>query len=91
MKRYRRNGDNNIILTGISRPKDLEQGARVRKKDRPGIGRVSANIPFAREVEANGLQVVKMNKLLLEEVEELTLYILKNDKEINHLKVEQNP
>lgn len=34
------------------------------------------NIPSAAEVEANGIELGEMNKLLLEKIEELTLYIL---------------
>ena len=46
------------------------------------------NIPSAKEVESNGLELGEMNKLLLEKIEELTLYILRQQKEINHLKDE---
>lgn len=34
------------------------------------------NIPSAEEVEANGIELGEMNKLLLEKIEELTLYII---------------
>ncbi len=34
------------------------------------------NIPSAREAKANGIELGEMNKLLLEKIEELTLYIL---------------
>nr|WP_299381209.1 fibronectin type III domain-containing protein [Allomuricauda sp.] len=44
------------------------------------------NIPSAKEVEANGMDVGEMNKLLLEKVEELTLYLLEQQKEIVQLK-----
>ncbi len=50
------------------------------------------NIPSAKEVETNGMDVGEMNKLLLEKIEELTLYIIeqeqradKKDKEIREL------
>ncbi|BDW93354.1 hypothetical protein MACH07_21860 [Flagellimonas marinaquae] len=47
-------------------------------------------IPSAKEVEAHGIQLGEMNRLLLEKIEELTLYILelKNEKikVINQLK-----
>ncbi|MEM9144351.1 MAG: hypothetical protein AAGA86_15280 [Bacteroidota bacterium] len=33
------------------------------------------------EVEANGLELGAMNKLLLEKIEELTLYILEQEKQ----------
>jgi len=44
------------------------------------------NIPSAKEVEANGIELGKMNKLLLEKIEELTLYIIQQQKEIQELK-----
>ncbi|NAY93422.1 hypothetical protein GTQ34_16040 [Muricauda sp. JGD-17] len=34
------------------------------------------NIPSAKEVEENGIQLGEMNRLLLEKIEELTLYII---------------
>ena len=37
-------------------------------------------VPSAEEVEENGIQVGEMNKVLMEKVEELTLYILEQDK-----------
>ena len=40
------------------------------------------NIPPAKEVEANGIQLGEMNKLLLEKIEELMLYTLQQQKEI---------
>ncbi|MBD1261609.1 hypothetical protein HZY62_13475 [Maribacter polysiphoniae] len=52
------------------------------------------NIPSAEEVEANGIELGEMNKLLLEKIEELTLYVLelKNEnkqqqREIEELKI----
>nr|WP_299170384.1 hypothetical protein [uncultured Allomuricauda sp.] len=44
------------------------------------------NIPSAKEVEENGIQLGEMNKLLLEKIEELTLYTLEQEKKINALK-----
>ena len=45
------------------------------------------NIPSAKEVEENGVQLGEMNKLLLEKIEELTLYTIQQQKEIyNHQK-----
>ena len=44
------------------------------------------NIPSAKEIEKNNLDLVKMNKLLLQKVEELTLYIIKLQKQIEDLK-----
>nr|WP_299381211.1 fibronectin type III domain-containing protein [Allomuricauda sp.] len=46
------------------------------------------NIPSAKEVEANGMDVGEMNKLLLEKIEEHTLYILEQQKEIVELKTQ---
>jgi hypothetical protein len=43
------------------------------------------NIPSAKEVEENGVQLGEMNRLLLEKIEELTLYILKQEKRIKIL------
>lgn len=40
----------------------------------------------AQEVEANDIQLGEMDKLLLEKIEELTLYILQQQKEIQMLK-----
>ncbi len=39
------------------------------------------NIPSAEEVEENGIQLGEMNKLLLEKIEELTLYVIALEKE----------
>ncbi|WP_420602826.1 fibronectin type III domain-containing protein [Flagellimonas sp.] len=39
------------------------------------------NIPSAKEVETNGVELGEMNKLLLEKVEELTLYVIELKKE----------
>jgi hypothetical protein len=44
------------------------------------------NIPKASEVEKNGFEVGDMNKKLLEKVEELTLYIIDLQKQIDELK-----
>lgn len=44
------------------------------------------NIPSAKEVEANGIEVGDMQKRLLEKIEELTLYIIELKKEVDDLK-----
>lgn len=44
------------------------------------------DIPSAKEVETNGIELGKMNKLLLQKVEELTLYIIELDKELKEVK-----
>ena len=46
------------------------------------------NIPSAAEVEANGIELGEMNRLLLEKIEELTLYIINQEKRIKKL---ENP
>jgi len=43
------------------------------------------NIPSAKEVEKDGVQLGEMNKLLLEKIEELTLYTLQQEKRIKQL------
>ncbi len=48
------------------------------------------NIPSAAEVEENGVQLGEMNKLLLEKIEELTLYILQQEKRIKELEKKDN-
>ncbi len=44
------------------------------------------NIPSAKDIEANGIELGEMNRLLLEKIEELTLYIIENKAEIEFLK-----
>ena len=44
------------------------------------------NIPSAAEVEKNGLEIGDMQKRMMEKIEELTLYILQQQKEIEELK-----
>src|SRR6187401_2958120 len=44
------------------------------------------NIPPAAEIEKNGVQLGDMSKRLIEKVEELTLYILKLQDQIDDLK-----
>jgi hypothetical protein len=41
------------------------------------------NIPTAEEIRVNGLNVAEMDKKLLEKIEELTLYILQQQKTID--------
>ena len=47
------------------------------------------DIPSAKEVEEEGVDVGEMNKLLLQKVEELTLYIIDLQKQIDELKSEK--
>jgi hypothetical protein len=44
-------------------------------------------IPSAAEVEKNGIELGDMNKRLLQKIEELTLYLIEQKKEIDALKV----
>lgn len=44
------------------------------------------NVPSAAEVEADGMSVGEMNKVLLQKVEELTLYVIELQKQIDELK-----
>lgn len=44
------------------------------------------DIPSAEEVEENGIELGEMNKLLLQKIEELTLYTIELKKEIEELK-----
>ncbi len=44
------------------------------------------DIPSAEEVEKNGIELGEMNKLLLQKIEELTLYMIELNKEIDNLK-----
>lgn len=45
-------------------------------------------IPSACEVEENGIEVGDMQKRMMEKIEELTLYVIQQQKEIDQLKVE---
>ena len=44
------------------------------------------DVPSATEIEENGLDVGEMNKVLLQKVEELTLYVIDLQKQVNELK-----
>ncbi len=44
-------------------------------------------IPSAKEVEEKGVSVGEMNKLLLQKIEELTIYLVEQQKEIDALKL----
>jgi hypothetical protein len=44
------------------------------------------NIPSAAEVKENGMSLVEMQVKLLQKIEELTLYVIEQQKEINLLK-----
>jgi hypothetical protein len=48
------------------------------------------DIPSAKEVEANGIELGEMNKLLLQKVEELTLYVINLNKELEKVKTQLN-
>ncbi|WP_239023321.1 hypothetical protein [Flavobacterium endoglycinae] len=48
------------------------------------------NIPSAQEIKENGLQLGEMNNLLLQKIEELTLYIIEQNKRIETLEKKIN-
>jgi hypothetical protein len=48
------------------------------------------NVPSAKEVKNEGVNVSEMNAILLQKVEELTLYIINQDKKINELEKKIN-
>lgn len=48
------------------------------------------NVPTAEEVEQNGFDLEVMDAKLLEKIEELTLYIIEQDKEIEELKAQNS-
>ena len=50
-----------------------------------GENRHLEGLPTAKEVESEGLNVGEMNRLLVEKVEELTLYIIDLQKQIDEL------
>ncbi len=43
------------------------------------------NVPSAKEVEEDGLNLGEMNRLLLQKVEELTLHLIEQQKRIDEL------
>lgn len=45
-------------------------------------------IPSALEIETNGLNLGEINSLLTKKIEELTLYLIENDTQVNTLKAE---
>lgn len=47
-------------------------------------------VPSAREAENNGIELGEMNKILLKKIEEITLHLIKQDKEIKLLKKQQS-
>jgi hypothetical protein len=46
------------------------------------------DIPSAKEVEAKGIDLGDMNRLLLQKIEELTLYTIELNKQVEQLKAE---
>lgn len=48
------------------------------------------NIPSAKEVEADGIALGEMNRLLLEKIEELTLYLIDQKKRLKALEASNN-
>lgn len=48
------------------------------------------DIPSAKDVEKNGIELGEMNKLLLQKIEELTLYTIELNKQVKELKDQVN-
>jgi len=48
------------------------------------------DIPSASEMEASGVNLAKMNKLLLQKIEELTLYVIEKEEEVGNLEERVN-
>jgi hypothetical protein len=46
------------------------------------------DVPSAEEVEKDGIDVGEMNKILLQKIEELTLHLIEQQKELNEMKLE---
>ncbi|BFP40640.1 hypothetical protein FGF1_14850 [Flavobacteriaceae bacterium GF1] len=65
-----------VLKEGYDLPSLAEVEQHIREKGH------LINIPSATEVEENGLQLGEMNKLLLEKIEELTLYTLEQEKKL---------
>lgn len=61
---------------------DLEKSIQLNKH-LPGV-------PSAKEIETDGLAVGEMQKVMMEKIEELTLYIIQLQKQIDELQVENN-
>ncbi len=49
------------------------------------------DVPSAQEVSDNGIDVASMDAKLLQKIEELTLYVIQQQKEIENLKKRMNP
>lgn len=62
--------------------KELEKYIKVNKH--------LPDVPPAEDVYKNGIDVAEMNALLLKKVEELTLYIIEQQKQIDELKAATN-
>ena len=52
----------------------------------PPTGQIMSSLNrTAKEVEANGIELGEINRLLLEKIEELTLYIIEQEKRLKKL------
>jgi hypothetical protein len=47
-------------------------------------------VPSAKEVEKNGLELGEMNKILLKKIEELTLHLIEKDNRLRKIETKQN-
>lgn len=90
-----------LAVNGIIRAKEIKVESNwadfVFKKDYklPTLGEVKKHItekgtlpgiPSESDVKANGVSLGEVNALLLQKIEELTLYVIKQQEEINELK-----
>jgi hypothetical protein len=75
-------GQNYVFETGYDLPSltSVEQFITTNKH--------LPNVPSAAEVETEGIDLGEMDKILLQKVEELTLYIIEQQKQLEVLKKE---
>jgi hypothetical protein len=67
--------DSNYTLTKLS---DIEAFVK-KEKHLPGV-------PTAKEVNEKGVDLLEMNKILLQKIEEMTLHLIRLEKEVEVLK-----
>ena len=94
-----------LVVNGIIRAKEIKVDSDwadfVFKKDYklPTLGEVKKHItekgtlpgiPSESDVKANGVSLGEVNALLLQKIEELTLYVIKQQEEIEQLKALNN-
>lgn len=80
---YYNNQEVAIGQVGAASPANLEEVAQYIETHKH-----LPNVPSAKEAESEGIDVGSMQAKLLEKIEELTLYIIQQQKELNTLKQE---